>query len=210
MFEAIKNFLQPKQHIFYDLLIEQSAYVVEATSMVLNYLDNPGKKQKKQTRQVEKDADNSRRLLVAELNRTFVTPFDREDINALSRDLDDVVDYAYTTTEELLLFEMETNENLLKMANLLHDGAIDLHQAITHLQKWPEIAIQHAQKAKKAESDIENVYRQALAELFTPPEDFAGMVEILKRREVYRHLSNAGDRVDEAADIISDIIMKMS
>jgi uncharacterized protein Yka (UPF0111/DUF47 family) len=210
MLTAIKNFLRPKQQIFYDLLIEQADYAVEATGMILQFLNDPSKQQKKTTQQIEKQADDARRQLIGELNRTFVTPFDREDINALSRDLDDVVDYAYTTTEELLLFKLKKNNHLFDLATLVQEGAVELQVAISHLQKEPQVAIIHAQRAKKVETKVEITYRKALAELFTPPEDFVGMVEILKRREVYRHLSNAADRVDEAANILSDIIMKTS
>jgi uncharacterized protein Yka (UPF0111/DUF47 family) len=178
--------------------------------MILQFLNDPSKQQKKTTQQIEKQADDARRQLIGELNRTFVTPFDREDINALSRDLDDVVDYAYTTTEELLLFKLKKNNHLFDLATLVQEGAVELQVAISHLQKEPQVAIIHAQRAKKVETKVEITYRKALAELFTPPEDFVGMVEILKRREVYRHLSNAADRVDEAANILSDIIMKTS
>lgn len=210
MFKAIKNFFRPKQQIFYTLLIEQAGYAVEATGMVLQFLEDPSKRQKKVTRNIEKMADDARRRLVYELNHTFVTPFDREDINALSRDMDDVVDYAYTTTEELLLFKLEMNDHLFNLATLVQEGAIELNEAMCNLQHQPQTAIIHAQKAKKVETNVEKIYRKALAELFTPPKDFAGMVEILKRREVYRHLSNAADRVDEAADILSDIVLKIT
>ncbi len=210
MIATIRNFLQPRLDIFYDLLIEQAAYAVEATNKVLEYLNNPGKKRKKQTRKIEKEADDVRRKLVTELGRTFVTPFDREDIHALSRNLDDVVDYAYTTTEELLLFELPANESMLQLATLVQEGAQELYEATCHLKADRELANVHAQRAKKAETRVEKLYRKALADLFTPPDDMAGVMEILKQREVYRHISNTADRVDEAADILSDLVVKMS
>jgi len=208
--QSFRNFLKPRQDIFYELMIEQADYSVQATDMVLEYLDKPGKKRRKKTREIEKAADNVRRRLVAELNGTFITPIDREDIHALSRNLDDVVDYAYTTTEELELFEIEPNESLNQLASMVREGAVELHKGMQHLKDDPELANEHAQRAKKIETNVERVYRQTLADLFVPPKDLEGMVEILKLREVYRHLSNAADRIDEAANILSDIVVKMA
>jgi uncharacterized protein len=71
-----------------------------------------------------------RRRLVKELNNTFITPLDREDIHALSRNLDDVVDYAYTTTEELELFEIKTTDSLRELATMVHEGAVELREGV--------------------------------------------------------------------------------
>ncbi len=210
MLESIKTFFNPQQDRFFDLLIQQAEYAVEATGMVLTYLEEPNKQRKKETRQVEKQADKVRRQLVKALSDTFVTPIDREDLYALSRDLDDVVDYAYTTTDELVLFKLESNEFMMKIATLINNGAQELLLAMQSLKDDPAAANNHAMQAKKVETRVEKAYRRALAELFTPPDDLAGMVEILKQREVYRHLSNTADRIDEAADILSDIVVKMS
>lgn len=208
--QFIQNFMRPRQYIFYKLMIEQADYSVQATDMVLEYLEKPGKKRRKKTRQIEKAADDVRRRLVAELNNTFITPIDREDIHALSRNLDDVVDYAYTTTEELELFEIEPNDCLIQLASMVREGASELRMGMEHLKDNPELANEHAQRAKKIETNVERVYRQTLANLFVTPKDLEGVMEILKLREVYRHLSNAADRIDEAANILSDIVVKMT
>ena len=76
------------------------------------------------------------------------------------------------------------------------------------MQKHPNVAIDHAQRAKALENRVEAVYREALVDLFSGPEDLHHVVEMLKLREVYRHLSNAADRGDEAANIIADVIVK--
>ena len=73
--------------------------------------------------QAEKDADEVRRILIDDLNRTFVTPIDREDIFALSRAIDDVMDYAYTTVEEMQILDVEPNDFLRRMVSLLQDAA---------------------------------------------------------------------------------------
>lgn len=206
----LRKLFKPKEDRFVKLLIKQAEYAVETNEMLLLYLKKPGEKQAEKARQLEKHADEVRRILVDELNRTFATPFDREDIHALSRNLDDVVDYAYTTTEEMEILEIEPNEFLVRMASLLRDAAVELHMGMLRLEDHPTVANEHAQRAKALENRVERVYREALAELFTRPKDIDHVMEILKLREVYRHLSNAADRGDEAANNLSDIVVKMT
>lgn len=206
----IRDLFRPHQDRFLELLIKHAEYSVEATDMLLKYLDRPSDKHSARMRQIEKDADEVRRILVEELNRTFATPMDREDIHALSRNLDDVVDYAYSTTEEMEILDIEPNEYLRRMATLLRDAAVELHLGMLRLNDHPGVANEHAQRAKALENRVERVYREALADLFSKPEDIEHIMDILRLREVYRHLSNAADRGDEAANHLSDIVVKMT
>jgi uncharacterized protein Yka (UPF0111/DUF47 family) len=210
MMHRITKLFSKRQDRFLELLIQQAEYAVEASEMLLKYLEKPGEKFSTRTRQIEKDADEVRRILVDELNRTFVTPMDREDIHALSRNLDDVVDYAYTTTEEMEILAITPNDYLKRMASLLRDASIELHLGMLRLSDHPGVANEHAQRAKALENRVERVYREAIADLFHEPEDLNDIMEILKLREVYRHLSNAADRGDEAANHLSDIVVKMT
>jgi uncharacterized protein Yka (UPF0111/DUF47 family) len=99
---------------------------------------------------------------------------------------------------------------MLRIAGLLRDAAKEIHLAAERLEKHPNVAAEHAQRAKALENRVEGVYREALADLFKGPEDVKHIVKMLKKREVYRHLSNAADRGDEAANIIADIVVKMA
>jgi uncharacterized protein Yka (UPF0111/DUF47 family) len=161
-------------------------------------------------RQCEEDADEVRRILISELNRTFVTPFDREDISALSRAIDDIMDYAWSTVQEMELLHVTPTPYLQRMVSLIHEGAREVHLAMLRIKDHPEVATEHAQRAKALENRVEHVYREALADLFEGPAGPKRVIVILKMREVYRHLSNAADRGDAAANIISDIVVKMT
>jgi hypothetical protein len=99
---------------------------------------------------------------------------------------------------------------MVRIAALLKDAGWEIHQGVQRLQKNPGVAIEHAQRAKALENRVEGVYREAIANLFSGPEDAQHVVEMLKMREVYRHLSNAADRGDEAANIIADIVVKIT
>jgi len=138
------------------------------------------------------------------LDQTFITPLDREDIYALSRAIDDVVDYANTTVDEMEIYEVKGDEHIKEMVNILRKAARELNDAVKILKDYPKIASEHAVKAKSYENQMEKTYHLALAALFKGKDT----VYMLKMREIYRHLSNAADRGDEAANIISSIVMK--
>jgi hypothetical protein len=156
----------------------------------------------------EKEADEARRILIDELNRTFITPFDREDIFALSRAIDDVLDYAYSTMTEIIILKVDPTDFMVRICSLLRDATFEIMKAMEQMQDHPAVAAEHAQRAKALENRVEHVYREALADMFVETEDVQTLVKILKLREVYRHLSNAADRGDEAANVIADIIVK--
>jgi len=193
-----------KRFDFFQLLLDQARMSEEGLRQLCRFMQNPNKESGEHVERIEKQADELRRILIDALNRTFVSPFDREDIFALSRAIDDMVDYANTTVEEMLLFQAETNHHFQKMATALYEAAGFITLAVEGLRHMPNGMQEHIIKAKKSENRMEHLYREALAELFKTSD----VVTILKMREIYRHLSNAADRGDEAADILSDILVK--
>jgi hypothetical protein len=197
-----------KKNRFLELLIKQAEFSVQGLDALRRYLREPDPKLVEELNRAEKEGDEVRRILVDELNKTFVTPFDREDIYALSLNIDDILDYANTTMDEIKLFEVEGNTYIERIVSLLADAALEIYRAVQQLQDHPNVASDHAVRAKALENRVEHVYREALADLFKTPKDIDGMMQILKLREIYRHLSNAADQGDEAADVIGDIVVK--
>ncbi|MGD8457973.1 MAG: DUF47 family protein [Anaerolineales bacterium] len=204
------KFFKPKQDVFQKLIQEQASLTLEGLDLLKKYMDAQGHVVADAVTMKEKEADEVRRILIDELNRTFVTPFDREDIFTLSRTIDDVLDYAYTTVSEMEILKVTPTSFMKRIASLLRDAAYEIHMAVQRLDEHPAVAIDHAQRAKALENRVEGVYREAVADLFSGPEDVHHIVEMLKMREVYRHLSNAADRGDEAANVIADIVVKMT
>lgn len=197
-----------KPNRFLELLVKQAEFAVEGMEALQQYIQKPDKALAAEVSKIEKEADEVRRILIEELNRTFVTPFDREDIFALSLNIDDVLDYANTTVDELFMFEIKPNDYIERMVSLLADAAVEIHRGVLRLEDHPGVANDHAVRAKALENRVEHVYREALATLFKKPKDIDGVMEIFKLREIYRHISNAADRGDEAANVIGDIVVK--
>ncbi|MEE8390414.1 MAG: DUF47 family protein [Anaerolineae bacterium] len=206
----LKRFFKPRPDRFIQLLLQQADFTVQGADALSGYMNKPNKKRAQAVRNLEKEADEIRRILIDELNRTFVTPIDREDIHALSRAIDDVLDYADTTIDEMVILEVEPNEFLKRMTSLLRDAAQEIYMGVLRLSDHPGVAVDHAVRAKALENRVEHVYREAIADLFHRPQDVEHIVEMLKLREIYRHLSNAADRGDEAANVLSDIVVKMT
>ncbi len=200
----------PKPNRFLELLVDQAQFTVQGMEILRQYMHQPDEGLRENLDKAEKDADEARRILIDELNHTFVTPFDREDIFALSLTIDDILDYANTTLDEMVMLKVKTNSYLERMASLLSDAANEICRGVMRLQDHPNVANEHAVRAKALENRVEHVYREAIADLFNTPKDLDGIIKILKLREIYRHLSNAADRGDQAANVIGDIVVKWS
>jgi hypothetical protein len=208
---SIKDIFKRKPDKFLSLLVQQTELTIQGLDCLKVYLKKRNRDQAKQIAATEKEADEVRRILIEELMRTFITPFDREDIFALSREIDDILDYVNTTVEEMEILDVNPNSYMLRMASLLHDAAIEINLAVLRLQdNHLTVANEHAQRAKSLENRVETVYREAIGDLFDKAKDLKHVVEMMKIRELYRHLSNAADRGDGAANVLSDVIMKMS
>jgi predicted phosphate transport protein (TIGR00153 family) len=206
----MRNLFKPRPSSFLKLLQDQATLTLKGLDLLKDYMQGQEPAVAQQLTATEKEADEVRRILIDELNRTFVTPMDREDIFALSRTIDDVLDYAYSTVDEMEILRVKPTPYMCRIAALLRDAAYEIHMGVQRLEEHPRVANEHAQRAKALENRVEGVYREALADLFSGPQDVPHVIEMLKMREVYRHLSNAADHGDEAANVIGDVVVKMT
>jgi predicted phosphate transport protein (TIGR00153 family) len=206
----MRALIKKRQNLFLKLMHDQAALTYSGLEALKTYMDDENGAAAAELVNKEKEADEVRRILIFELNKTFITPFDREDIFALSRAIDDVLDYAFSTLNEMEILKVHPTPYMQRIASLLRDAAQELLQAVIRLEDHPGVANEHVQRAKALENRIEEVYREAIADLFRGAEDTKHIMKMLKYREVYRHLSNAADRGDEAANVIADIVVKIT
>jgi predicted phosphate transport protein (TIGR00153 family) len=206
----MRSLFKKRQNKFIQLIHDQAALTLEGMDALSKYLATRDPEASALLTSKEKEADEVRRIFIDELNRTFITPFDREDLFALSRTIDDVLDYGYSTVSEMEILKVEPTTYMQRMASLLRDAAYELLLAVDRMENHPGVSNEHAQRAKALENRVEGVYREALADLFSNVEDIQHIVNMMKLREVYRHLSNAADRGDEAANVVADIVVKIA
>ncbi len=198
-----KLFGSKKEVDFFDLLLDQAEKTNAGCHALVKFLEGEGTPE--EISRLEREADDIRRILIDELHQTFITPIDREDIFALSRAIDDVIDHAKNTVKEMEIFEVESNEHLCQMAELLQKGAEQLVGAMRHLKKNPNVAVEYAVRAKRIENRMNDSYLAALKQLFSGHDPRI----MFSLREIYRHFNRSADRVDEAANIISNVVVKM-
>jgi predicted phosphate transport protein (TIGR00153 family) len=203
-------FKRNKEDKFIQLLIRQCEITVEGVKLLESSLNRPDEAALEKMRAKEYEADEIRRILIDELHNTFITPLDREDIFNLSLHVDEMIDYAQTTLEEMILLKVEADDHLRTMVSLVRQEAEELTMAMHRLSGNPRVAGDHARRAKKLENEVDHLYRVAVADLFTKPKDFKELMAMLRRREVYRHVSNMSDRADAAANVFGMVVMKLT
>ncbi len=194
---------------FVSLLREQADLTVQALQLLERFGRAPSDNNElvEQVKVIEREGDAKRRILIDELARTYATPFDREDLFALSRAIDDILDAANETAVELSIYRISPPEGLKELAKVLVEGASHIRSAVGELLDHPAVAAEHAVRAKRSENRIDSLYHQAVGRLFDSSGDLS---QILKSREIYRHVKNSADRIDRAADEISVIVIKRS
>lgn len=157
------------------------------------------------------------------LHRTFVTPIDREDIYSLTMTIDHILDYVKNTVREVEVLQVKSDQWMHRMANELSEGVASLALGIARFRAGEALDAGETVQTREAERRIEDLYRDALVDMFQG-EDYQGLtlseepptvracldfvVSRMKRREVYRHLSNAADRLAHAGETLRDICVK--
>src|SRR5512134_1720692 len=146
------RFFKKREDVFHKLIEEQASLTLDGLKLLAKYLETHDSEIADQLSLKEKEADEVRRILIDELNRSFVTPFDREDIYALSRAVDDVIDYANTTVQEMRILKVQPCDALGKLTDELAVAADEILKAVERIKDHPNVANEHARRAKKAEN----------------------------------------------------------
>lgn len=207
--ERLNKLFERKPNRFIQRLEQQAQILVQGTEALQDYMKKPNKKNTKRVSALEKEADEIRRILIDELNHTFITPIDREDLFALSQALDDVLDLAEATIKEMDALNVQPDDRLREMAGMLHKGSEEILLAIQRLENHPSVANAHVVRIKNLENSVEEYYTDALAKLFQgEPKNMNDVMNILKLRETYRQMFYAMRGAEEAGNIISHIVVK--
>ena len=190
---------------FFGMLGEQSANAAETTRLLVEFMETGDVTVSQRVRADEHEADRVKASNLGVLSEAFSTPIDREDIHAAIMTLDDIVNYCKSTVVEMDVLGLQPDKHSLEMAMHLREGTEALARGFGRLGSDPAAAGGDAAAARKAERTVEKAYRRAIAELFQG-DDYLHM---FKRRETYRHLSNAADRVSDAAAALDNIVVKL-
>ncbi len=208
---------------FYEMLIGQCDSLIQVLDALEDYLaDNRPDQATKVRDLVDKGHDLAQSHLDA-LHRTFVTPIDREDIYAVITGIDHVFDYVATSVREIELLDIPGDRWMQKMILQLQEGATALGNGFRLFRTDPAAGGEQGEGARLAERNVEELYRQALSDMFGGKaleelrnrEQSVSSLDCLdyvftqmKRREVYRHLSNTADRLANVGELLHDLGVK--
>lgn len=220
---ALTERTAPRIPDFYGLLESQCTVVVEALDALVEFARTGSAEAGRRVRELEKEGDRRRSLTLFTLARAFATPFDRGSIHLAATAIDDILNYAKTTVREVEMLGVPPDQWMIELAEELQRGSASLRDGFARLRTDPAAAQTAALAVHKAERNSEKVYRAAVADAFAP-EPYVAMLksqgiegvaptmerllEALRRREIYRHLSNAADRLDSAGRALLDIVVE--
>ena len=190
---------------FFGLLSAQSKAVEGTVELLVQFMQTGDEAMAEKIRQHEHQADDVKVANIRTLNEAFSTPIDREDIYRAIIDLDEIVNYCKSTVSEMDVLGLAPDKHCLEMALHIKLGTDALYIGYSKLATAPQTAAEDATTARKAERKVEKIYRHAIADLFQG-DDY---IHMFKRREIYRHLSNAADRMANCANTLHDIVVKM-
>jgi hypothetical protein len=200
---------KPVDSAFYTLLTAQAVHLVNGASLVAELLDDGGDRDdlSKRMRDAEHEADETTHEVVRRVNSTFVTPFDREDIYALSSSLDDVMDYMEEAVDLVVLYEVENlPSGVADQIEVLQRCAELTAEAMPRLQSMKDLE-EYWIEINRLENAGDKSYRRLLAKLFSGKYD---ALEVLKLKDILDALEHAIDAFEKVANIVEQIHVKES
>lgn len=200
--------LIPREDAYFAMFSDMTAKIKEAANLLVELMkgsdENYDSLQKK-IKSVEHECDEINHQITIKLNKSFITPLDREDIYTLSVALDDVCDYIDAAARAVVMYNIhERDEFAIKLSLVFQKLAGEMHLAIGLLKDAKGLG-PHLLEIQRLENDADEVYFNAMANLFKNVSD---PVQIIKWKELYEILENGTDRCESVGNIIESIVLK--
>lgn len=198
----------PREEQYFSLFIKMSEKIQEASAILAEMLRAPDDQFdsfSKRIKAVEHECDEIAHSVTTKLNKSFITPFDREDIYTLAMALDDVCDYIDASARSIVMYDIHGNDkHAQELAAILVRQADEVHRAVSllHVAKGMD---QHLLNIQRLENDADDIYFRAMAELFKNTPD---AVKLIKYKELYDMLENATDKCEYAGNIMESVVLK--
>ncbi len=203
--------LLPKDEKFFELFAEQANCVHEAAKLLAQMLegdDRDVREQANRIKSLEHRGDTLTHDIITRLNRTFITPLDREDIHSLSSRLDDVLDLIDAGATRVLLFKLKNvRPPAIQLAHIIQRAAVEIREAVPHILDKRDRILEHCQELNRLEHESDTVCRGAIAQLF---DDEPNAIELIKWKELYEVLEAAVDKAEDVADVLETVVLKSS
>ncbi len=199
----------PKEIDFFEIFDRAALNVTKAATLLVSLMENFDniEVRAREIYEVEQDGDMLTHDIMKKLNKTFITPIDREDLHALASSLDDVLDLIWGAVDRLSVFKLkEPTKEAVEMSKELLFTAEAIQKA---MKKLKEKNYSHVQELcieiNRLENRVDRIFRDALGALF---DDMKDPILIIKWKEIYEHLEDASDKCEDVANVLEAIVLK--
>ena len=208
---GFKEWIIPQSKHFFDMFAQQADVVVEGSEALLDMVKNFNNVAQKRDKikDIEHKGDELVHKISQELNKTFVTPIDQEDISKLTSRLDDILDYIEAASHRIWSYEIKTiPPDMIKLTEVIVTSSKEVNHAVKDLKNFKKKneILEHCIEINRLENVGDDITHTAVAALFKSHE----AVDIMKLKEIYEYLEEATDKCEDAADVIKDVFMKNS
>jgi predicted phosphate transport protein (TIGR00153 family) len=197
----------PRETKFFDLLAELSTAMNEGARLLRSILEDPYDLEKRvaQMQDIEHRGDKATHAIIAKLNTTFITPFDREDIHRLASSLDDVLDFVNSAATRLVMYKItQPPVTAAELAGIIVLQTEELALGVSLLEKNNGV-LKHCDEVNRLEDEADKVSRKAIGALFSQEND---PIQLIKIKELYEVLETATDKAEDAANVLEAIVLK--
>lgn len=200
----------PREHKFYDLFEQSAGNIIKSSKALKEMLDKWQFVDSciAEITELEHEGDSITHQILSLLHRTFVTPFDREDIALLAHTMDDVVDFIQSAADAMFIYKIKSPTPRAKeLADVIMMAAAEMGKAVASLghKKEYKQMLERCVEINRLENSADRIYRAAIGELFDSATDVA---ELIKWREIYEHMETATDRCEDVADVLEGVALK--
>jgi predicted phosphate transport protein (TIGR00153 family) len=198
----------PKEEQYFALFTQMTSYISDAANALAKMLDDKQAnfaEHSRHIKSIEHQCDELTHSISTRLNKSFITPFDREDIYLMSSALDDIVDLIDDAARAMVMYDVpESTNHARRFADVIRRMSIELHEVVTKLEK-PDGISARLVTLHSLENEGDEIYHTAIAELFHNATD---PMTVLKWKEIYEKLESTIDRCENVANIIESVIIK--
>ena len=200
----------PREERFFDLFQASAQNMVEAAKRLKELVDSWEHVEGKvsEITELEHQGDTITHEIMGRVHRTFVTPFDREDIVQLAHVLDDVTDFIHAAADAMFLYKVDRpGKRARELADIIVQATEEVERVMPQLKKRIVLSqvLKRCVEINRLENVADRVYRSAMAELFA---DSTDMAHIIKWREIYAHMESATDRCEDVANVLEGVALK--
>lgn len=208
---GFKEWIIPQEKHFFALLDQQADVVLEGAEALLDLMTDFTDVAQKRDRikDIEHKGDDLVHTIAEELNKTFVTPIDHDDMSKLASRMDDILDYVEAASHRIWAYQLKSiPPEMVRLTEVIVSSVKEVNHAIKDLKnfKRKNEIIQHCIEINRWENVGDDITHEAVANLFKGKDVF----ELIKLKEIFEHLEMATDKCEDVADVIKDIFIKNS